>query len=83
MFGIKPSRLTEAACWYGMTALIVAYGLVSFSIIPGNGWIYLLLNVTGGVGLLVVSAADRVEQSVLLNIFWIGIGLFALAQLIF
>lgn len=81
MFGIKKSKYTEIAGWYGMGALIVAYGLASFSIITADGLIYLLLNITGAIGLIIVSAADRVEQSVLLNVFWVIIGLVAIVRI--
>jgi hypothetical protein len=82
MFGIKPSRLTEAAGWYGMIALIVAYGLVSFSVIKGDGIEYQLLNLTGGLGLIVVAASKHVVQSVLLNIFWAAIGIIAIVRIV-
>jgi len=81
MFGIKKSKYTEIAGWYGMAALICAYGLASFSIIPANGVVFLLLNITGAIGVMIVSAADRVEQSVLLNMFWLAIGVAALIRL--
>lgn len=82
MFGIKPSRLTEAAGWYGMFALIVAYGLVSFAVIKGDGIEYQLLNLTGGIGLIVVAASKHVVQSVLLNIFWAAIGIIAIVRIV-
>ena len=82
MFGIKPSIWTEVAGWYGMIALIVAYGLVSFSVIPGDGIVYQLLNLTGGIGLIIVAASKHVVQSVLLNIFWAAIGIIAVVRIV-
>lgn len=82
MFGIKPSKWTELAGWYGMIALIVAYGLVSFSVIPGDGIMYQLLNLTGGIGLIIVAASKGVVQSVLLNVFWAAIGIIAILRII-
>lgn len=82
MFGIKPSKWTELAGWYGMIALIVAYGLVSFSVIAGDGIMYQLLNLTGGIGLIIVAASKGVVQSVLLNVFWAAIGIIAILRII-
>ena len=83
MFGIRKSKYTEWCGWYGMLALISAYGLASFSVIAANGLVFLLLNITGAIGIIIVSAADRVEQSVILNIFCLIIGLIALINALF
>lgn len=82
MFRLKPNRFTELCGWYGMSALIVAYGLVSFDAITGNGLIYQLLNLTGGIGLIIVSLAKNVMQSVLLNVFWAAIGMIAIIKIV-
>lgn len=81
MFGLKPSLFAEMCGWYGMTALICAYALVSFSLISAQGLIFQLLNLTGGLGLIVVAASKGVIQSVLLNIFWVLIGIIAIIRL--
>jgi hypothetical protein len=83
MFGIKPSRFTEISGWYGMLSLIVAYGLASFGVIEGEGLVYQILNLTGGIGLIVVAASKGVVQSVLLNIFWILIGVVTISRIFF
>ena len=83
MFGLKPSRFTEISGWYGMLALIVAYGLASFGVIEGEGLVYQILNLTGGIGLIVVAASKGVVQSVLLNIFWILIGVVTISRIFF
>ncbi|MFZ1301167.1 MAG: hypothetical protein WAQ27_01130 [Candidatus Microsaccharimonas sp.] len=81
MLGIKKGRFAEFCGWYGMLALIVAYFLVSFGIINGEGLAFQLLNLTGGIGLLIVAASKGVVQSVILNIFWAVIGLVAIIRL--
>lgn len=83
ILGIKPGAFAEFCGWYGMIALIVAYFLVSFSWITGDGMIYQLLNLTGGIGLLIVAASKRVVQSVILNFFWAAIGIIAIARILF
>lgn len=82
MLGLKPNRITETCGWYGMGALIVAYGLASFGIIRGNSLEYLILNLSGGLGLMVIAAAKDVAQSVILNIFWAIIGVVAIIKAI-
>jgi hypothetical protein len=83
MFGIKPSKFTEFCGWYGMLSLIIAYGLVSFGIIYADGLIFQIMNLTGGIGLIVVAASKKVLQSVILNIFWMLIGLIAIIRIFF
>jgi len=83
MLGIKKGKLAEICGWYGMTALIVAYFLVSFGIIDGQSLIFQLINLTGGIGLVIVAASRGVTQLVILNFFWAAIGLIAIARLFF
>jgi hypothetical protein len=83
MLKLKPNTFTELCGWYGMSALIVAYALASFGIIQGNGIAYQVLNISGGIGLMIIAAAKNVVQSVLLNIFWIIIGLTAIINILF
>ncbi len=81
LLGIKQGKLAEFCGWYGMLALIVAYFLVSFGWIDGQGLIFQLINLTGGVGLLIVAASKGVLQSVILNFFWAIIGVIAIARI--
>lgn len=69
--------------WYGMFALITAYALASFDIVPADGVTYQLLNLTGSFGLLVIAAAKGVMQAVLTNVFWMAIGLIAILTILF
>ncbi len=64
-----------------MTALIAAYALASFNVISADGLAYQLLNLTGSLGLLIIAAAKGVTQSVLLNVFWMAIGVVAIANI--
>lgn len=71
----------EIVGWYGMVALIAAYALASFGMLSADGLAYQLLNLTGSMGLLVIAAVKGVTQSVLLNLFWMAIGVIALARI--
>ena len=79
---IKPSNYTEVCGWYGMIALIVAYALVSFAIIHAEGIVFQALNITGSIGLMIVAASKNVFQSVILNIFWVTIGIIAIIRIL-
>lgn len=78
---INKQLISELLGWYGILALMIGYGLVSFALIKPQGVTFQLLNITGSVGLLIVSIAKKVMQNVLLNIFWIIIGLVTLLNL--
>lgn len=75
------NALYETAGWYGMVALIIAYGLASFKIVPPDGLVYQFLNLTGSLGLMLIALYKGVTQSVLLNIFWMSIGVVAIVKL--
>ncbi len=64
--------------WYGAIAIILAYALVSFSLLPATSIWYQLLNVTGALGIVVVSLHKKAYQPGVLNIIWILIALLAI-----
>jgi hypothetical protein len=72
----------SAVGWYGMMAVLTAYTLVTFGIITASGVWYQLLNLTGALGLCVLSYNKKVWPNVWLNIFWAGIGLFTLIKIV-
>lgn len=77
------SRLwAEAAGWYGTLAIVLAYILVSFDVVPAGGGAYQFLNLTGALGIIAISAAKKVRQPLILNIFWAGIATVALVRMI-
>jgi predicted ATP-dependent Lon-type protease len=82
MYKIKPTLFTEFCGWYGMSALILAYALVSFGTLSAGGIIFQLLNITGSIGLLIDATAKKVIQLVLLNIFWALIGIITIIRLL-
>lgn len=75
------TNLIEVIGWYGAAAVLLAYALVSFSIISPHGWLYQLLNFTGASGVLVISYMRQAKQPALLNFVWAIVALIALIQL--
>lgn len=72
----------EIAGWYGTTAILLAYMLVSFELIPANGAWYQLLNVSGAAGIIIISVYKNVKQSIVLNIFWAAVAIVALLRIL-
>ena len=64
-----------------MAAIVSAYVLVSFGVIESHGYVFQLLNLTGAIGMMIISLKKRVRQAVLLNTFWMIIALVALWQI--
>ena len=74
--------LFEIAGWYGTGAILLAYALVSYDILPSDGLLYQLLNVTGALGIIAISYKKRVFQSIALNVAWAVIGAVAIVRLL-
>lgn len=69
--------------WYGMAAIVLSYALVSFSLLEATSIWYQLLNVTGALGIVVISYRKRAYQPAVLNVIWVLIALAAIANILF
>ena len=79
---ISGSRLAaEIVGWYGTSAIVLAYILVSFKAISPTGLPYQLLNLTGAFGIIVISLVKKLRQTLVLNTFWAAIAVVALLNL--
>lgn len=76
------TKAAEIIGWYGTAAIVSAYALVSFDVISADGWTFQLLNLTGALGIIVISTVKKVRQSVVLNLFWFAIALVAILRII-
>ncbi len=74
--------LAEIAGWYGTTAILTAYALVSFNLISGYGIIFQLLNLTGAIGIIIIASYKKVAQSIVLNIVWSIVAIFAIVSIV-
>ncbi len=77
------NKVIEILGWYGTIAIIGAYGLSSFNVVTPQSSLYQLLNVTGAIGIVVLSLKKRAYQPAVLNIIWTIIGALALLKIIF
>ena len=69
----------EAIGWMGAFFLLLAFVLVSFTIIDTEGWLFPLFNLAGSLGIVYISLRKKAYPPAVLNIIW---GLVALVSLI-
>lgn len=66
--------------WAGAALVLLAYALVSTNRVRAQSAAYQWLNVGGALGLVVNSAWNGAIPSAVVNLFWIGIGVYSLRQ---
>lgn len=76
-------KFIEFCGWYGMVAIVMAYALVSFSLVQPTDIVYQLLNGTGALGIVLVSFYKRAYQPGVLNIIWTFIAIVAIFRILF
>ncbi len=74
--------LTELAGWYGVIAILAAYMLLSFNVLDSDSIWYHVINLTGGVGILIDAYADKNYQPVVLNVIWIAVAIYAITRIL-
>ena len=74
--------LLEVYGWAGAVTVVIAYALLSMSILPPSSLIYQLMNFIGSIGVLVISIKKRTYQPVLTNGFWTLIALISIVNIV-
>ncbi len=69
----------ELVGWAGAVAVLVAYALVSNGRVTPRSLSYQLLNIGGAVGLVINAGWNGAIPSAVVNLIWIGIGLYTVA----
>lgn len=72
--------IAELFGWYGALAIVSAFTLVSFSVVEPDGFIFQFMNLTGALGLIIISVYKKVKQTIILNTFWVVVALVALMK---
>jgi hypothetical protein len=67
----------EAVGWAGAALILLAYLLLSAGKLTGQSLTYQAMNVLGAAGFVVNGWWHRALPSAVLNILWLGIGVFA------
>jgi hypothetical protein len=70
----------EVVGWAGALLILAAYALVSARRVAPDSVLYQGLNIFGAAGFVVNGIAHGAMPSAILNVVWIGIGLFALSR---
>lgn len=68
--------------WLGSAAVIAAYLLVSTNRLKGDAVAYQLLNLVGGVFLVINTIFWGAYPSTFVNLVWIGIAVFTMARVV-
>lgn len=77
------SLVAELAGWYGTVAIVGAYALNSFAVLAVTDRTYMLLNLTGALGVAWVCWRKRTWQAFWLEAVWGVIAMVALARSMF
>ncbi len=64
------SWATEAIGWYGTVVIVGAFALVSLELLAPTSLWYLILNLTGSLGIVFISFKKKTYQPGVLNIIW-------------
>lgn len=70
----------EAAGWTGALLILAAYALVSMRRVAPDSIAYQAMNIVGAAGFVINGLAHGAMPSAVLNIIWIGIGVFVLSR---
>lgn len=68
--------------WYGVLAILVAYGLNSFGLLSASSLAYQLINLSGATGIIIEALQKKDYQPVVLNVVWGVIAIIAIVQLV-
>jgi hypothetical protein len=78
----KKKSLIGMLGWYGVVATVLAYILVSFSLVAPTNWFYQLLNFTGALGITIETYYKKDYQPFWLNFIWMLIAAVAIISII-
>lgn len=77
----KKNLSIEIFGWYGMIAILLAYGLISLQFLGADNVWYQSLNLTGALGVASVAYYKKAGQPAVLNLIWAVIALVALIRI--
>jgi hypothetical protein len=75
---LKP--FIEVVGWLAAVLILGAYALLSSGKVDGKSAVYHWMNVIGAVGFVLNSGYNDAFPSAVLNVIWIGIGVFGLVR---
>ena len=73
--------LVEVAGWIAAVLILTAYGLLSAGKLTGKSVSYQLMNIVGAIGFVINTGYNGAIPSAVLNVIWVGIGVWALVKI--
>lgn len=73
--------LIDILGWVGSVAVIAAYGLNSYQKIKSDSYLFLILNLIGGIFLIIYSYYYTAFANTFINVVWVIIAVPALIRL--
>lgn len=71
----------EIAGWIAAVLILAAYGLLSAGKLDGKSVAYQLMNIVGAIGFVINTGYNGAIPSAVLNVIWVGIGVWALVRI--
>lgn len=73
--------LIDILGWVGSVAVIAAYGLNSYQKLKSDSYLFLILNLVGGIFLIIYSYYYTAFANTFINVVWVVIAVPALIRL--
>ena len=71
----------EIVGWIAAVLILTAYAMLSAGKLTGKSVSYQVLNIVGAAGFVVNTAYNGAIPSAVLNVIWVGIGIYALVKI--
>ena len=68
--------------WYGVFAILFAYAGSTLDMVQSDSLLYLLLNSSGALALIIQSAVIKNWQVIVLNVVWLLVACIGLTQVL-
>ena len=74
--------LIEIIGWIGSAEVLLAYGLNSYQQLRSDSMTFYLLNLTGGLALIIYTVYKSAYASTFINVVWVIIAVIAIARVV-
>ncbi len=76
------NMLAEILGWYGAAAMLGAYALLSFKVITADRLIFQFLNLTGSIGIIIVSISHDNYSVAIIDVVWALVAMTAIVRIV-
>ncbi len=70
---IMTETLLNFIQWYGTIAILGAFGLAMFAVIPWAGSVFMIMNLSGALALVITGLLKRSWYEVIFYLIWLAI----------